>query len=102
MAEADEAVSQAKGLIRAARFEEAVALLESWLEENPEGADGWAALGAAYFESEDYEAAASAARRAVDLQPESARAWCNMATVLRKCGELEEARTCCERALDLS
>jgi Flp pilus assembly protein TadD len=47
MAEADETLSQAKGLISAGRFDEAVDLLESWLEDNPADAGGWAALGAA-------------------------------------------------------
>ncbi len=92
MAEADETLSQAKGLIDQGQFKEAVELLESWVEHHPKEASAWSALGAAYFELEDFEAALPAARRAVDLDPDNARAWCNFGTVLRKLGRSQEAR----------
>ncbi|MEA3404063.1 MAG: tetratricopeptide repeat protein [Armatimonadota bacterium] len=94
-----DAVRRAKDLIEAEQFDEAIGILEPWLEDNPEDAAAWSALGAAYFELEDYEAAAPAARKAVELRPESAREWCNLGTVLRKLGRLEEAANAQRRAL---
>lgn len=88
--------------IRAGRASEALRLVEPLVEERPDDPDGWAVLGAALFELEDYEGSARAARRVVELRPESARHWSNLGTVLRKTGDLEEAERAQHRALSLN
>jgi len=97
----DDAVDEAKALVRADRCEEAIGLLEPWLDTHPRDARAWATLGAAYFELRDYHAAERAARRAVDLRPEGAVEWCNLGTVLRKAGQYEQAEEAQTRAIEL-
>jgi len=95
-------VAQGKQLIGEGQYHEAIELLQPWLSSNPDDASGWAALGAACFELEDWGGAERAAREVVRLRPDSAREWCNLGVVLRKRGEVQEAARMQRRALGLN
>ena len=94
-------VAQAKDLIQRGQYQEVTDLLEPWLADKPDDADGWAVLGAAHFELARWTDAEQAARQVVRLRPDSAREWCNLGVVLRKLGQLEHAAAAQQRALDL-
>ena len=92
-------VSRSKVLLKEGRAYEAIDVLRPWLDANPSDPDGWAVLGAAFFELADYEESARAARRVVELRPDSARSWSNLGTVLRKTRHFDEAARAQRRAL---
>ena len=94
-------VAQARDLIQRGHYQEATDLLEPWLSDKPDDADGWAALGAAHFGLADWAEAEKAVREVVRLRPDSAREWCNLGVVLRKEGRVEEARDAQVRTLAL-
>jgi len=94
-------VTQAKELISHGEHQEAIELLEAWLQENPEDVSGWAALGAAHFELENWTEAEKGAREVVRLRPDSARDWCNLGVIFRKLGKLTQAEGVQRHALRL-
>jgi len=93
-------VVQARDLMQQGQHQEAVDLLQPWLADNPNDADGWATLGAAHFELENWPDAERAARVVVRLRPESAREWCNLGVILRKLNRVEDAAAMQRRALE--
>lgn len=97
----DDVLAQARQLIQDGQQEEAIEVLDEWLDAHGDDPGAWAALGAAYFDLEDYPQAAKAARQAAQLRPDSPRNWCNLGTVLRKLGRLQDARRAQQRAVGL-
>lgn len=93
------AVDDAKTLIDEGNTRDAARLMEAYLNDHPDDASGWAALGAACFELEDWTRAEEAARRVVDMRPDSARDWCNLGAILRKQQRFDEAARAQHRAL---
>lgn len=93
-------VPDAKELIRRGQNRLATELLEPWVEDNPEDAAAWSALGAALFNLGDIPRALAAAERVVNLRGK-ARDWCNYGMLLRKSGRLEDAERALYRALTL-
>lgn len=93
-------LADAKELIRRGQNRLAAELLEPWLEDNPNDAAAWSALGAALFNLGDIAQALAAAERVVNLRGK-ARDWCNYGMLLRKSGRLDEAERALYRALTL-
>ena len=93
-------VPDAKELIRRDQNRLAAELLEPWLEDNPEDAAAWSALGAALFAVGDVADALAASGQVVELRG-TARDWCNYAMLLRKAGDLKQAEQCLYRALSI-
>jgi len=97
----EDVVAQAKELISQGEHQAAIELLEPWLQENSDDASGWAALGAAQFQLENWTDAEKAARQAVRLRPDNPGDWCNLGTVLRKRKQVQDATQAQRRALAL-
>ena len=93
-------VADAKELIGRGQNRLATELLEPWLEDYPEDAAAWSALGAALFALGEIEEALGASRQVVDLRG-TARDWCNHGMLLRKAEHLKEAEEALYRALTI-
>jgi predicted TPR repeat methyltransferase len=91
------------GLLRThqGRNEEAVKLMVTALEIDPEYVDAWSNLGVAYFRERDFERAEFCARKAIEISPDFANAWANLGMTLRARNAYEEALVAWGRALDL-
>jgi predicted TPR repeat methyltransferase len=91
------------GLLRThqGRNAEAIKLMVTALEVDPEYVDAWSNLGVAYFKERDFERAEFCARKALDISPDFANAWANLGMTLRARNACEEALVAWGRALDL-
>jgi len=99
--QSESVVAQARDLMQQGQHREAVDLLSPWLADNPNDANGWATLGSAHFELENWPDAEKAARTVVRLRPKSAREWCNLGVILRKQDRVAEATEAQRKALVL-
>ncbi len=84
--------------------EEMVAKLEAHLKDNPDDAQGWYLLGRSYMTMRQYDKAADAMRRVLELEGESAKVLMQLADALamQKDGRIQgEAARLIKRALAL-
>jgi choline-sulfatase len=81
-------------LTQARRFGEAIAKLKSVLAANPRLSDAWSLLARCYEEAEDYENAAAAYRKVIELSPTSSGDTAlTLGSVLLKMNRLDEAES---------
>ena len=87
-------------LTQVRRFSEAIAKLKSVLAANPRLTDAWSLLARCYDEAEDYENAAAAYRKTIELSPTtSADTALSLGSVLLKMNRLDEAASHAELAM---
>ncbi len=92
---ANDPLDRAEQLLRATRGEEAVALLEPYVETHPDDPRAVRLLGEAYLATLEYEKALEAMRRAVRLDPDNWLVHTNLVVLLQdedKQAALEHAR----------
>jgi tetratricopeptide (TPR) repeat protein len=89
-------------LVNAGRLNQAAALLEKVVAEEPDNAQALQNLGAVYARLERMEKARPLLERAVALAPDMPMAHHNLGSVLSKLGEIEEADRLVRRAIELS
>ncbi len=98
--DAEQAYRRAVALIRAERWPEARAILETWAPRHPHPAL-WSLLGAARYREGDLEHACEAFRTSLDLAPGQPDTRHNLAVVLRDLGQPQAALEEVRRALAL-
>jgi tetratricopeptide (TPR) repeat protein len=86
-------------LLRAGRFEAAIAAGERAVERSPGDAEAWAELAAGLFAARRPEAALDAWDRALALAPGAPDGLCGKGTVLQSLGRIEEAQALYQQAL---
>ncbi|HEX4710759.1 sulfotransferase family protein [Phenylobacterium sp.] len=86
-------------LLRAGRFEAAIAVGERAVEQSPGDAEAWAGLAAALFAARRPEAALAAWDRVLALAPGGPDGLCGKGTVLQSLGRIEEATALYRQAL---
>jgi Tfp pilus assembly protein PilF len=79
----------------------ALSLVQDYVSNNPNDANGHEILGAQYFESKNYPAAQSEFERAVQLDPKSLQARLRLGKVLEASGQTQSAVAQYQKALDL-
>jgi tetratricopeptide (TPR) repeat protein len=89
--EAQVRFEQAKLMLHAERFDEAIVALNRVLTLVPNSADAYVNLGYALIGKEDFEAAYSAFDQATDLNPAQGNAYYGAAIALEGLGDLEKA-----------
>jgi len=68
-----------------------IARLEMETIQNPASAAVWIELGNAYFDTDQFEKAIQAYRKALEVQPRNADVWTDMGVMYRKTGRPDEA-----------
>jgi tetratricopeptide (TPR) repeat protein len=85
--------------IREGRLDEAQALLDEALRQNPNHPDGWSALGSLRARSGDLRPAIEAWDRALRLNPKLLPALLNLVTAARQLGETRIATDALDRSI---
>jgi len=81
------------------RRDEALAEIEKALEAGEQGPEVHAAAGYLRYERKQFEEAATAYRKLVELDPENCVGWFNLAATLQALGKWEEAGAMFDKAL---
>ncbi len=97
----ESALQLANGYRRAARVEEAIGFLTSWLEEHPDHTPVRLALAEAYLQKGDLTAAADGYQSVRAVVGDDPRVLNNLATIALRQGKLDEALELARRAHDL-
>ncbi len=83
------------------RFEEAIDVLGSAINADPEDLPNHNLLGFCYYKTKQHEKAVECFRRAVEIDPSSGIDWANLGSNLRDLGRIEEAVEMYKKALSL-
>jgi cytochrome c-type biogenesis protein CcmH/NrfG len=73
--------------------------LEKQAQQSPANAKGWVDLGNAYFDTNQYEKAIQAYRKALDIAPNNADVWTDLGVMYRKTGQPQEAIKAFDQAI---
>jgi tetratricopeptide (TPR) repeat protein len=98
---ADAQIDRGILLLMQGRLAEGRGQLEAGLARNPQHAEGWNALGAAYSGEGELQRAVAAWRRAVEIDPRLPDPLFNLALSLGRAGEVDGAIDALERYIDL-
>ncbi|HEY8003975.1 MAG TPA: sulfotransferase [Phenylobacterium sp.] len=88
-------------LLRAGRFDEALAAAERNVRDAPQDAGAWSAMAASLFATRRAEPALAAWDKALALAPDAPDALCGKGAVLQSLGRMAEAQGLYQRALVL-
>ncbi len=88
-------------LTRASRSDEAMAIFEKILEQDPQFSPTYTNIGLVHQRASDFEAAERAHRKALEINPDYCAAIHNLGNTLRSQKRLEESEACLNRALEL-
>jgi hypothetical protein len=92
-------LKKAQSLIATQQWDLALTACKSYLEMEPDSADGWADLGGVLVQMGRFGEAIQACRRAVGIQDRHPAARINLATSLLAMGQLDEAEALCRHRL---
>jgi cytochrome c-type biogenesis protein CcmH/NrfG len=76
--------------------------LEKETRQNPSNAAAWIELGNLFFDSDQFEKAIQAYRKALDLKPDNADVWTDMGVMYRKSGRSDEAIKSFDQAIAIN
>lgn len=95
-------LTEALGLHRAGRLDEAEQAYRAILDAEPGNADAWHLLGLVLSARGQHDVGAGYVRHAIELMPEAAVFHRNLGTVCKDAGDLEAAATALRHSLELS
>jgi cytochrome c-type biogenesis protein CcmH/NrfG len=78
-----------------------VAALEKETRSNPGNLEAWIELGNSYFDSDQYEKAIGAYRKALEIKPDNANVWTDMGVMYRRNGNPQEAIKAFDKAIEV-
>ena len=76
-----------------------ISMLENAVVANPDNLNAWIELGNNYFDTDQYDKAIQAYRKALDLDPDNANVWTDMGVMYRRSGKPQEAINAFDRAI---
>ena len=77
-----------------------IASLEKETRSNPGNLEAWVELGNSYFDSNQYEKAIGAYRKALEINPDNANVWTDMGVMYRRNGNPQEAIKAFDKAIE--
>jgi tetratricopeptide (TPR) repeat protein len=98
---ANDYIEQAKALYFEGRYEDAIALYDKAIQEEPEHPRAWCGRGATLSKLQNTEAALSAYEKSLQLKPDYLEAWFGKGTALAKLQQLVAAIAAYEQAIHL-
>ena len=87
--------------LKAGRLEEAAAIFERVIAENPENWQSTHLLGLVSYRQGQYERAVHFISQCLSINPDLAEAYSDLGVVLKDMGEFKNAQTACEKAIAL-
>ena len=97
----DAAVELADALMKLAKLDEAIEVLEKHLKVDPRSAPARVSLGHAYLQAREYQKAREAYRAALEIHADIPRAQFGLATALARLGQPDESRQAMEKYKEL-
>jgi predicted O-linked N-acetylglucosamine transferase (SPINDLY family) len=97
-----DALLQAQELARRGMHDAAIGLCRQVVQQAPEAAEGWFALGAVALRGGSNSEAETALRRALGLFPGHAGGWSDLSTAVNRQGKSGEAESCARQAIALA
>jgi tetratricopeptide (TPR) repeat protein len=79
-----------------------VAALELEVAQNPANVTAWTQLGNLYFDSNEYDRAIMAYKKALELNPQNADVWTDMGVMYRRKGQPAEAIKAFDKAIEIN
>ncbi len=77
-----------------------IAALEKEARANPGNLEAWVELGNSYFDTDQYEKAINAYRKALEIKPDNANIWTDLGVMYRRNGNPQEAIKAFDKAIE--
>lgn len=97
---ASENFAKANSMLVAGKFQDAVPLYKTAIQQNPKFAEAYLGLGMCYKEMGQYDEAYAATRKALQLKPDYYQAYYNLGLILEKQKKYDEAIDAYNKFLD--
>jgi len=94
-------IEQGKALYFEGRFEEAIALYDLAIQQEPDNAKAWFGKGAALSKQQQIDSALAAYEKALQLKPDFSEAWFGKGTLYAKLQQPDTAISAYDRAIEL-